>query len=65
MICDLEENLLFGVNETITYGMLKGEPGYFEDSKPSVDEVGRNIDFKRARRILTYQSSVHGGGFQI
>ena len=37
----------------------------FEDSKTNVDEVGSKVDLKRARRMFTCQSSVHGGVFQI
>ena len=45
--------------------MLKGEQGYSEDSKTNVNEVGRKADLKRAWRMFTCQSSVHGGVFQI
>ena len=56
---------IYGLGSTITYGMLKGEQGYFEDSKTNVDEGGRKVNVKRAKRMFTCQSSVHGGVFQI
>ena len=43
---------------------VEGEQGYFEDSKTNVDEVGKRVDIKRARRMFTCQSSVHQGVFK-
>ena len=43
---------------------VEGEDGLFEDSKTDVDEAGRKVDLKRARRMFTCQSSVRGDVFK-